>query len=69
MRIWDGMGDGAWNLSGHSHGNDKERNIEDVGQGKCLDCGVDNFLGPVKFTEIAKIMNARAKKLVDHHGN
>ena len=71
-KIWDHVGYGSWHLSGHSHGNDWERNVESNTEGKCFDVGVDNALkyrGKFYFTyqDILDIMEKKDIVLHDHH--
>ncbi len=66
FRVWDSQHHGAWNLSGHSHGNDKGR-LPTVKEGKCFDIGIDVFGKPVDFEEVKSIMANKTVQLYDHH--
>jgi hypothetical protein len=66
FRIWEHCHHGSWNLSGHSHSNDKERNPDHT-EGKCLDCGIDNFSGPISFAEVSEKLKNRTVVALDHH--
>lgn len=70
-RIWDKMAHGARHVSGHSHGNDVERNLEN-NLGKCLDVGVENALEYSEkffftFEELEDIFKNRLNPSLDHH--
>jgi hypothetical protein len=70
-RIWDKMSHGARHVSGHSHGNDKGRNLNNE-FGKCLDVGVENALaynGKFFFTfeELEAIFKNKENLCLDHH--
>jgi calcineurin-like phosphoesterase family protein len=67
-RVWDSQHHGAWNMSGHSHGNDKGR-LPEVPEGKCFDCGVDIFKRPISFDEVKTIMDKKNVQLFDHHNS
>ena len=68
-KVWDGSGDGAYMLYGHSHGtlpDDPNLLSMDVGWDTCL-------FGHKKHTlyhidEIISIMNTKTWQPVDHHG-
>ena len=49
----------AWQLSGHSHGNNPKTQIQSPNQ-KILDVGWDAHKRPLSFKEIQKIMGAKA---------
>ena len=70
-RIWDHMGRNSFSLSGHSHGNDSNRNVS-AKNGKALDVGVENAIiyGDKMFfsyQEIRDIMKNKTVELIDHH--
>lgn len=66
-RIWiDSHKGDVWHLSGHSHGNDKESNPDDLTI-KRLDVGIDNFPYPVSFIELKQIMSRKGLTKIDHH--
>ena len=60
------MNDSAWNLCGHSHGNCKFSNSNDM-TSKVLDVGWDVHRKPLSTSEINKIMNMKNILRVDHH--
>lgn len=66
FHIWDEVGKGAIALSGHSHGGDQLSNIG-APNSKRLDCGIDNFNGPVRFEEVLAIMEKKSIIRLDHH--
>jgi calcineurin-like phosphoesterase family protein len=66
LRSWHKNGKSSKCLVGHSHGGDKEINPDDFSQ-KQLDCGIDNFGGPVNFAEIKRIMDKKQVRVYDHH--
>jgi calcineurin-like phosphoesterase family protein len=65
-RIWIDGNKGVWALSGHSHGSDPESQKDFPGV-KRLDCGIENFGGPISFDEVAAIMNKKQIQQLDHH--
>ena len=71
FKIWDKMGKGVSHLSGHSHGNDKDR-LVDSQTGKTLDVGIEvaqSFNNSPFFSleEIVSIMGNKEQVLHDHH--
>jgi calcineurin-like phosphoesterase family protein len=64
MRVWNGSHHGNWMLYGHSHGS-----LPDDPHAKSFDCGVDchNYT-PLSYADVAKIMETKTYKSVDHHG-
>jgi len=66
FRIWDEMQHGSIALSGHSHGNDEGRNPKALDD-KALDCGIDNFGGPVSFQDVMEIIRGKQTVVIDHH--
>ena len=65
-KIWDYMKWSAANLSAHSHSGDLERN-PDFKYHKALDCGVDNFGGPVSIRKIIDILDKKQYVKMDNH--
>lgn len=64
---WNGMGKGVWCISGHCHGS-FHGSQKDAQEGKILDLGIEVVEGPISFCEVAHIMEHKAVKIVDHHG-
>lgn len=63
MRIWDKAHRGAWHLYGHSHGS-----LPDDPHARSMDVGVDcNDYYPFSFDEIARHMEKKDYRPVDHH--
>lgn len=58
IAVWDGMGQGAMHLCGHSHGNHQLSRPEDLTH-KILDCGWDVHHKPLSLVEINTIMQAK----------
>jgi calcineurin-like phosphoesterase family protein len=66
-RLWiDSHKGKVWNVSGHSHGSDPERQPE-YPFGKCVDVGVENFGGLVSFEELDAVMAKKSTVIIDHH--
>lgn len=66
FRIWDFMQRNAVALSGHSHSSDKKSN-PDWPRHKRIDCGIENFGGPVSFDDLMVILNKKEFVQLDHH--
>lgn len=64
---WNGMGKGVWCVSGHCHGS-FPGSRKDAQEGKIIDLGIEVIDGPISFCEVARIMNHKPVKIVDHHG-
>lgn len=72
IRVWDGCGDGAIHIHGHSHGS-----LDNPGLGyKAFDVGINTnefgkqglFQAPLSFTEIAEAAELRTEfPAYDHH--
>lgn len=63
-RVWRSSHHGSWHLFGHSHGN-----LSEDPHARSLDVGVDCWdLTPVSFDRIARRMEKKLWKPVDHHG-
>jgi len=67
LKIWDYQNKNSVQLSGHSHAGDLTRNPDCFTEGKCLDCGIENFPYPMSITEIMLIINKKQYKKVDLH--
>lgn len=67
--IWNKMETGSIHLTGHSHGSCRNTNSKNT-YGKILDIGVDEFNGPISFSDIIKLINSKlyASVKLDHHG-
>ena len=64
MRVWNKSHYGAWNLYGHSHGS-----LSDDPHARAIDIGVDcHDYAPISFEEVARIMEKKLWKPIDHHG-
>ena len=63
MRIWNRAHHGAWHLFGHSHGS-----LPDDPHSLSMDVGINvhNYV-PLEFQDIARIMDKKDYKAVDHH--
>ena len=62
-RVWPKSHRGVWHLYGHSHGT-----LPDDPDSLSFDCGVDcHNYAPLEFSEVAKIMEKKKFKPVDHH--
>lgn len=66
FRIWDKMKHGIPFFNSHSHGGDVESNPDDM-TCKRIDCGVENFGGPVAFDDLMKIMDKKGISKLDQH--
>ena len=53
-------------FSGHSHGTDPESQPEWLGC-KRLDVGIENFGGPIDFSDALAVMNKKTANSIDHH--
>ena len=60
---WHRVGQGAWHLFGHTHGNLK------TNPGRSMDVGIDTNpeQEPYSYSEIKKIMSSKKIECVDHH--
>lgn len=70
--IWPEIGHGGGACVGHSHGSCAPLNPGNKEQGAILDVGLDNAIkanGTPFFTadEVKRILNAKGKKIKDHH--
>jgi hypothetical protein len=71
ISIWNHKQHGAMMLTGHSHGNFEQSNLQST-DSKILDVGVDNAIkynGNCVFNwnDIKKIMNKKTIQNLDHH--
>lgn len=66
LRNFVNNGKGAWMICGHSHANDEGINPNNL-ERKVLDVGVENFGGPVSYSDIKKIMDKKNVEANDHH--
>lgn len=63
MRVWNKSHYGSWNLYGHSHGS-----LPDDPHARAIDVGVDcHNYAPISFDEVARIMEKKLWKPIDHH--
>jgi hypothetical protein len=70
--IWPEIGHGGGCTCGHSHSSCEPLNPDDKSQGAILDVGLDNAIklnGTPFFTfdEVKRILNAKGKRIKDHH--
>ena len=66
---WNGAGKGAWMVHGHVHGRIPTSLPNRYDGGKILDVGIESCPEPVSIAEVRAIMEKKAFKQVDHHGN
>lgn len=63
FRVWNCSHHGSWNLHGHSHGNLRDTNMQQ------MDVGVDpNGYIPVGIDRVREYMVGRVNHPEDHHG-